>query len=164
VRFGLGGPKNVQRRVSLAWQDKDLLEGLTDLARRADKRLRLQAGTAGRMTLRFDDIPVAAALHHLLAVNGLEAKCDGDLITAYGISSRADNAVSMVIDIAAPARAEGVREGLEEVLLRSPDALSEREPAPETIEVLPAGNALRFVGRLSRARLVRLIVDALSEG
>jgi len=148
--------------VSLHWESRDVVQALAEVASAAGKRLRLPAGVSGRATLDLSDIPPEVALHYVLAVNGLECTCDADLVTAYPVRSRADNAVSTVIDIKAPTRAEDLRTGLDDVLLRSPVS-DQHGAAAETLEVLPAGNALRFVGRLSTAREIRLIVDAFSE-
>ena len=152
VRFRFGTPTDKARDMSIDWRDKDLREGLSEIAREMGLSIRLQKGLSGPMTLKLVDVPAGAALSHLLGLNLLEYTCDGRILNAFRESPADNYGSSRVFPIPAPTKAKDLTAALETALLGQGD----------TLEALPAGNALRFVGRSSVGRRLALALQCFS--
>lgn len=152
VRFRFGTPTDKARDMSIDWKDQDFREGISEVAREAGFSIRFQKGISGRMNAKLTDVPAGAVLSHVLGLNQLEYSCDGQILNAFTRSTADNYGGSRVFPISAPTKAKDLTSALETTLLGQGD----------TLEALPAGNALRFVGRSSVGRRLALALQCFS--
>jgi len=104
-----------------------------------------------RMTFRLVELPVGVAWTLVMATNKLDFSCDGTMLDVYPAGSP-QRAGLRIAPIPPQADSQALAAALRETLLGP----------SESIEPLPAGNALRFEGRPSTGRRVLFALDQLS--
>lgn len=68
-------------RVTLDFRDQPLREVLEELSRIAGVNMVLSATVSGRVTAKFDGVPIGDAFESLLAAGGVAWSATGDLVT-----------------------------------------------------------------------------------
>ena len=141
----------MSRVASFAFKDTALAEVLDQMARTAGYSVRVPVDLDLRATFRLKEVPVGVAWHLYLGMNNLDFSCDGTMLDVY-IAESPGRAILRVFPVLPDADAAALASAIRVTLLSG----------TETIEPLPAGNALRFTGRLSTSRRVAFVLDRLS--
>ncbi len=151
VTFGFPETGGMSRVATFDWKDAKRDDILGDMARTAGYSVRSSGNAASGNTFKLVELPVGVAWNLVLATNKLDFSCDGTMLDVYPAGSP-QRAGLRIAPIPPRADADALAAALRETLLGP----------SESIEPLPAGNALRFEGRPSTGRRVLFALDQLS--